>query len=45
MGYYDNTDLPFYYFLANTFAIGDHSLLVRARFDVAQSRLPLGGDF
>jgi len=25
MGYYDNTDLPFYYFLANTFAIGDRA--------------------
>ena len=23
MGYYDHTDLPFYYWLANTFAIGD----------------------
>jgi phospholipase C len=25
MGYYDDTDLPFYYFLANTFAVGDHN--------------------
>jgi phospholipase C len=24
MGYYDSSDLPFYYFLANTFAIADH---------------------
>lgn len=24
MGYYDEHDLPFYYFLANTFAIADH---------------------
>jgi phospholipase C len=24
MDYYDGTDLPFYYFLANTFAIADH---------------------
>jgi len=24
MGYYDQTDLPFYYFLAGTFAIADH---------------------
>ncbi len=24
MGYYDQTDLPFYYWLANEFAIGDH---------------------
>jgi phospholipase C len=24
MGWYDNTDLPFYYFLANTFAVADH---------------------
>jgi phospholipase C len=25
MGYYDDTDLPFYYFLANTFAVADHN--------------------
>jgi phospholipase C len=24
MGYYDEADLPFYYFLAKTFALGDH---------------------
>jgi phospholipase C len=24
MGYYDSTDIPFYYWLANTFAIADH---------------------
>jgi phospholipase C len=24
MGYYDNTDIPFYYWLANTFSIADH---------------------
>ncbi len=24
MGWYDNTDIPFYYFLANTFALADH---------------------
>jgi len=24
MAYYDETDLPFYYFLANTFAVADH---------------------
>ena len=25
MGYFEDTDLPFYYFLANTFAVGDHN--------------------
>ena len=25
MGFYDQTDLPFYYFLANTFALADHN--------------------
>jgi phospholipase C len=25
MGYYEDTDLPFYYFLANTFALADHN--------------------
>ena len=24
MGWYDNTDIPFYYFLANTYALADH---------------------
>jgi phospholipase C len=24
MGWYDNTDIPFYYFIANTFALADH---------------------